>query len=116
MPDTILSLSKTLNGKAVFEPYSNFPPVLRDLCIIADTAIKQGEIMDTILSINSGKLLKKVSLYDIYEPKNEAGKISYTYSLEYRADDRTLTSEEVNKIQDKIVAELKKKHKSELRK
>ena len=116
MPDTILSLSKTLNGKAVFESYSNFPPVLRDLCIVADTAIRQGEIMDTILSVNSGKLLKKVSLYDIYEPKNEAGKKSYTYSIEYRADDRTLTNEEVNKIQDKIVAELQKKHKAELRK
>ncbi len=116
MPDTILSLSKTLSGKAVFESYSNFPPVLRDLCIVADTAIKQGEIMDTILSVNSGKLLKKVSLYDIYEPKNEAGKKSYTYSIEYRADDRTLTNEEVNKIQDKIVAELQKKHKAELRK
>ncbi|HMQ79558.1 MAG TPA: hypothetical protein PKE39_08575 [Ignavibacteria bacterium] len=116
MPDTILSLSNTLNGRVVFRPYSNFPPVLRDLSILADTGIKQGDIMQTILSINSGKLLKKVSLYDIYQPKNEAGKISYTYSLEYRADDRTLTSEEVNGIQDKIIAELKKKHKAELRK
>ena len=112
MPDTILSLSNTLNHKVVFEPYSIFPPVLRDLCIIADGGLKQGEIMDTILSVNSGKLLRKVSLYDIYEPKNEAGKKSYTY----RADDRTLTNEEVNKIQDKIVAELQKKHKAELRK
>ena len=116
MPDTILTLSNTLNHKVVFEPYSNFPPVLRDLCIIADGALKQGEIMDTILSVNSGKLLRKVSLYDIYEPKNEAGRKSYTYSLEYRADDKTLTNEEVNKIQDKIVAELQKKHKAELRK
>ncbi len=116
MPDTILSLSNTLNGKVTFVPYSNFPPVLRDLCIVADTAIKQGEIMNTILSVNSGKLLRKVSLYDIYEPKNEPGKKSYTYSLEYRADDRTLTNEEVNKIQDKIISELAKKHKAELRK
>ncbi|MBN8585455.1 MAG: hypothetical protein J0M37_10190 [Ignavibacteria bacterium] len=116
MSDTILSLSKTLNHKTVFEPFSNFPPVLRDLCILADSSIKQGDIMDTILSVNTGKLLKNVSLYDIYEPKNEGSKKSYTYSLEYRAGDRTLTNEEVNKLQDKIVAELAKKIKAELRK
>jgi len=116
MPDTILSLSNTLNHKTVFEPFSNFPPVLRDLCILADSSIKQGDIMDTILSVGTGKLLKKVSLYDIYEPKNEGTKKSYTYSLEYRAEDRTLTNEEINKLQDKIVAELQKKVKAELRK
>lgn len=116
MPDTILTLSNTLNGKVLFEPFSNFPPVLRDLCIIADSNIKQGDIMDTILSVNTGKLLKKVSLYDIFEPKNEDNKKSYTYSIQYRADDRTLTNEEVNKIQDQIIAELGKKLKAELRK
>lgn len=116
MKDNILTLSDTLNGKVTFKPFSNFPPVLRDLCIVADNGIKQGDILNTILSVNSGKLLQKVSLYDIFEPKGETGKKSYTYSLEYRADDRTLTSEEINKIQDKIVAELQKKLKAELRK
>lgn len=72
--------------------------------------------MDTILSVGTGKLLKKVSLYDIYEPKSEGSKKSYTYSLEYRAEDRTLTNDEINKLQDKIVAELQKKVKAELRK
>ncbi len=116
MPDTILTLSNTLNEEVLFKPFSNFPPVLRDLCIIADNSIKQGEIMDTILSVNTDKLLKKVSLYDIFEPKNEDGKKSYTYSLQYQADDRTLTNEEVNKIENQIVAELGKKLKAELRK
>ncbi|MBE2228722.1 MAG: hypothetical protein IAE93_15305 [Ignavibacteria bacterium] len=116
MSDTILSLSDTLNRRTVFKPFSNFPPVLRDLSILVDSSLKQGDIMDTILSVNTGKLLKKVSLYDIYEPKNEGSKKSYTYSLEYRADDRTLTNEEINKLQDKIVAELQKKLKAELRK
>jgi phenylalanyl-tRNA synthetase beta chain len=116
MQDTILTLSDTLNGKVFFKPFSNFPPVLRDLCIIAENNIKQGDIINTILSVNTGKLLQKVSLYDIFEPKGEGSKKSYTYSLEYRADDRTLTNEEVNILQDKIVVELQKKLKAELRK
>lgn len=114
--DTILTLSDTLNGRVLFRPFSNYPPVLRDLCIIADNNIKQGDIINIILSVNTDKLLQKVSLYDIFEPKGEAGKKSYTYSLEYRSGDRTLTNEEVNKFQDKIVLELQKKLKAELRK
>ncbi|MEO8514375.1 MAG: hypothetical protein ABI543_12495 [Ignavibacteria bacterium] len=116
MKDTILTLSDTLNNKVQFKPFSNFPPVLRDLCIIADTNIKQGDIVNTILSVNTGKLLQKVSLYDIFEPKGENSKKSYTYSLEYRSGERTLTNEEVNVLQDKIVDELSKKLKAELRK
>ncbi len=115
MPDTILSLSNTLNGKLIFKEYSNFPPVLRDICIIAENNIKQGDILNTILSVNTAKLLKKVLLYDVYEPKGETGRKSLTYSLEYRAEDRTLTNEEINKLQDKIIAELQKKHHAELR-
>lgn len=116
MSDTILTLSNTLNGRSFFKQYSNFPPVLRDLSVAAESSVKQGEIYNTILNSNSGSLLQKVLLYDIFEPKNEPGKISYTYSLEFRADDRTLTGDEVNKIMEKIVSELHKKHKAELRK
>lgn len=116
MSDTILTLSNTLNNRSFFRQYSNFPPVLRDLSVAADSSVKQGDIFGTILNAGNGNLLQKVLLYDIFEPKNEPGKISYTYSLEFRADDRTLTGEEVNKVMDKIISELHKKHKAELRK
>lgn len=114
--DTILTLSDTLNGKVLFKPFSNYPPVLRDMCIVADNNIKQGDIINTILSVNTGKLLQKVSLYDIFEPKGEDSKKSYTYSLEFRSGERTLTNDEVNLLQDKIVLELQQKLKAELRK
>ncbi len=117
MRDTILSLSENLNGKQSFIEFSNFPPVLRDLSIVASSDVKQSQIVDVIQSSKTQGLLKKIKLYDIFEMKGEdSGKKSYTYSLEFRSEEKTLTNEEVNKIQDGIVSDLKKKLMAELRK
>lgn len=113
MRDSLFSLS---SRKITFKEYSNYPPVLRDLSILADSVIKEAEIEKVILSAPSGGLLKSLRLYDIYRPESEKEKTSYTYSLKFLADDRTLTNDEVNKLQEKIVAELKKKLNAELRK
>lgn len=117
MRDTILSLSENLNGKQIFKEFSNFPPVLRDLSIVAGGDIKQSQISEVIQSSKTHGLLRNVKLYDIFELKGEdSGKKSYTYSLEFRSDEKTLTNDEINKIQDGIVSDLKKKLNADLRK
>ena len=113
MRDTLFSLG---NRKITFKEYSNYPPVLRDLSILVDSAIKEAEVEKVILSAPTGGLLKSLRLYDIYRFEAGQGKISYTFSLKYQADDRTLTNDEVNKLQDKIVQDLDKKLNAELRK
>lgn len=111
----ISALKTALKNKVLFKQFSNFPPVHRDLSIIADKSIVQDEIFNTIKSADNAGLLNKVLLYDVYISNDFPDKISYTYSLEYRALDRTLTSEEVNKSQEKIIKELDKKHNIKLR-
>jgi phenylalanyl-tRNA synthetase beta chain len=101
--------------KITFNEYSNYPPVIRDLSIACGADVKEAQIEQEILSTPVEGLLKKLRLYDIYE-MTESGKKSYTYSLEFRADEKTLTSEEVNKLQEKIVQNLAKKLGAELRK
>jgi|SRR4030095_5524400 len=114
MRNTLFSLSQR---EITFKEYSNYPPVLRDLSVVADGNVTEGEIEQVILSSVPGDILRKLRLYDIYDLKNgQTGKKSYTYTLEFRADDRTLTGEEVNKLQDKIVENLSRKLKAELRK
>ena len=113
MRDTLFSLS---SRKITFKEYSNYPPVLRDLSILVDSSIKETEVEKVILSAPTGGLLKSLRLYDIYRSDEKSGKVSYTYSLKYLADGRTLTNDEVNKLQDKIVGDLNKKLKAELRK
>jgi phenylalanyl-tRNA synthetase beta chain len=108
------SLFNLSRKNVVFKPYSVFPPVLRDLSIVCDAGIKEGDIENTVLETKTDGLLQKLRLYDIYDMK-ESGKKSYTYTLEFRAADKTLTNEEVNKLQDKIVQNLNKKLGAELR-
>lgn len=109
------SLFNFSRQKVSFKPYSVFPPVIRDLSIVCDSTVKEGDIQQTVLATKTEGLLQKIRLYDIYDIK-ESGKKSYTYTLEFRAADKTLTSDEVNKIQDKIVQNLGKKLGAELRK
>lgn len=110
------SLFSLRNKDIPFKEYSNYPPVLRDLSILADSSVKEGELEKVILASKHGGLLKKIRLYDIYKPKSDGAKISYTFSLEFRSDEKTLTNEEVNRIQEQIVLDLNKKLNAELRK
>lgn len=97
-----------------FKEYSNYPPVVRDLSIVVDKGVKEEDIEKAIFSTKTDNLLRKLKLYDIYVISGN-GKISYTYTLEFRADDKTLTNEEVNIHQEKIIENLKKNLKAELR-
>ena len=56
-----------------------------------------------------GKLLESVQLFDVYEGSQIAsGYKSVAFSLTFRSPERSLESAEVNKIVDKILAELEK--------
>ncbi|MCI0449345.1 MAG: hypothetical protein L0Y79_06100 [Chlorobi bacterium] len=101
-------------NKITFKEYSNFPPVLRDLSVLVDANVKEGEIEKVILSTPTGNLLRNVKLYDVY--KLSENMRSYTYTLEFRDNERTLINDEVNKLQDDIIKNLAKKLKAELRK
>ena len=54
-------------------------------------------------------LIEEVKLLDSYEDDEKFGKDkkSYTFRIIYRSPERTLTSEEINKIQDQIRAKTK---------
>lgn len=109
------SLFNLSSKKITFKEYSNYPPVIRDLSIVCDSAVKEGDIENVVVSSVKQNLLKELLLYDIYDMK-DSGKKSYTYTLEFCADDRTLTNEEINKLQEEIVSNLNKKLGAELRK
>ena len=61
-------------------------------------------------------LIRTVRLFDVYAGKPvPAGKKSLSFTLTYRADDRTLTDEEVNSIQTRVVAQLSQRFGGQLR-
>ena len=80
------------------------PGVSHDLAIVVDESITCETLVQRITSAG-GKLLASVRLFDVYRDPMRVGvgKKSMAFSLEYRAADHTLTSEEVEKTHAKLV-------------
>jgi phenylalanyl-tRNA synthetase beta chain len=99
-----------------YREISKYPPVLRDLSIMLDPAIKASQVEKEIRKSSDG-LLKRVRLYDVYRVESEGmKKKSYTFALEFSSDEKTLTDEEINLVQNKLIKSLQKHLKAELRK
>ena len=62
----------------------------------------------------AGDLVERVELFDEFENK-KTGKKSQAYRVTYRSMDRSLTNEEVDKIQENVRDQLKSKLLVELR-
>ena len=80
------------------------PGVTHDLAIVVDESVTYEQLVQRIGSAG-GKLLADVHLFDVYRDPVRVGKgkKSMAFSLTYRAADRTLTSEEVEKAHEKLV-------------
>ena len=80
------------------------PGVTHDLAIVVDEAVTYEQLVQRITSAG-GKLLADVRLFDVYRDRVRVGegKKSMAFSLTYRAADRTLTSEEVERAHEKLV-------------
>ena len=73
------------------------------------------EIEDIILK-QGGNIVENVKLFDVYKGKQiPEGKKSIAYAIVYRAENKTLTDEEVNKVHDKILRSLEYKLGAQLR-
>ena len=93
-----------------YTPLPKYPAVTRDLALVCDESQTVAQL-EQCISAAGGKLLRKISLFDIYRGKGvPEGKKSMAFSLELRADDRTLTDEDsvgvVSKILDKLEHDL----------
>lgn len=104
------------NIDSTFKEVSKYPPITRDISFIVKNDFVPNDYFDLIRDLG-GDLVEEVSLLDKYEnaEKFGAGKVSYTYRVIYRSMDRTLTTEEVDAIQEKIVVATKQKFKAEVR-
>ena len=90
-------------------PLPKYPTVSRDLSLICDEAITVAQIEDVITTA-AGKLLRNIRLFDIYRGTGVAeGKKSMAFSLELRADDRTLTDTDSEQVVGKVLAALNEK-------
>lgn len=98
----------------VYKKVSVYPEMTRDIAFLVKKEILHAEIIKVLSHVDT--LLKKVELFDVYAgDKLGADKKSMAYHLVYNHQDRTLTTEEVNKAHDKVKAALKNKFGAEIR-
>lgn len=98
-----------------YTPLPKYPAVTRDLALICDEAVTVAQAEDVITAA-AGKLLQDVKLFDIYRGVGvPEGKKSMAFSLELRADDRTLTDTDSEAVVAKVLADLKEQLNATLR-
>ena len=91
---------------ATYVPLPKYPTVFRDLSFVCDESITVAQAEDTI-SKAAGKLLRNIRLFDIYRGTGIAeGKKSMAFSLELRADDRTMTDTDSEQVVNKVLTAL----------
>ena len=113
-----VSFTKLLSHQlpdATYTPLPKYQGLSRDLSLICDESVTVAQIEDTITA-SAGKLLRGVKLFDIYRGTGvPEGKKSMAFSLELRADDRTLTDTDSETVVNKVLAALKEKLDATLR-
>ena len=101
--------------KTKYKEVSKFPSVRRDLALLVDKQVTFAEIESIAFQIDKS-LLKKVSLFDVYEgDKLPSDKKSYALSFLFSDEEQTLTDKVVDKSILKIFTTLEQKLKVELR-
>ena len=101
--------------KITLDPISKFPEVRRDLSMIIDNSVKFAQIRDIALRAEK-KLLKSISLFDVYESKKlDKGKKSYALGFILQNPEKTLTDKEIDRIMDRIQVKLEKEINARIR-
>lgn len=110
------SLVKTSQPARDYIDIPHYPAVTMDLALVVDEEVTHERLMQCMRSAG-GNLLEEVKLFDVYrdEEKLGLGKKSMAYALSYRANDKTLTSKEVDKAHARLVKKVTAATKAEVR-
>ena len=114
-----ISMDKLVKYARVERKYvevPKYPAVERDIAMLIDESIEVAQI-EKLITRKAKKILEEAKLFDVYRNEKLGDKKkSVAYSLKFRAKDRTLTDDEINKAMEEIIAELEKTFGAELRK
>jgi phenylalanyl-tRNA synthetase alpha chain len=109
LPDIRLLWSEDARVKAqlvlgtAYKEVSKYPPVIRDISFIVKNDFVPNNYFDLVREVGED-LVEQVELIDKYENEAKLGSdnVSYAYRVTYRSLTRTLTSEEVSDLHQKL--------------
>jgi phenylalanyl-tRNA synthetase beta chain len=93
-------------GEERYEDVTTFPAVYQDLAVVLPAETPAAAVRAAVMA-GGGELLRAAEVFDLYEGEQLGeGRKSLALNLEFRADDRTLTDEEVAERRAAIEAKL----------
>lgn len=102
-----LAIRSCKHDKVRFAPIPRFPVVGRDLAVVVDNAVEAQALIDVIKNTPTDLIIDEVELFDVYRGQGVAeGKKNLAFSFTLRAEDHTLTDDEIITAFDAIILEL----------
>jgi phenylalanyl-tRNA synthetase beta chain len=93
-------------GEESYEDVTTFPAVYQDLAVMVPAGTPAAEVHAAVIA-GGGELLRAAEVFDLFEGEQLGeDRKSLALNLEFRADDRTLTDEEVSERREAIKAKL----------
>lgn len=98
-----------------FSEIAKFPAVSRDLALLINKDITFDQIKQITIK-SEKKLLKQVSLFDVYEGKNlPEGKKSYAVNFQLQDEEKTLNDKQIDNVMQRIQKSLENQLGAQLR-
>jgi phenylalanyl-tRNA synthetase beta chain len=111
----IKTLLEWMPHRKAFEPYARFPAVFRDISLIVGRGVASTEVQEIIKS-EGGELIEAVDLYDFYEGgKIDPSEKALTFRVCYRSKKGTLDGQEINRLHETIINQIRQKTGGRLR-
>lgn len=102
-------VKSTRKHRIAFEELSKFPEVKRDLALLVDRQVTFAQLRAIALATER-KLLKSVSLFDVYEgDKLPEGKKSYALSFILEDKTRTLDERTIERVMANLTRQFEQK-------
>ena len=101
--------------KFAVKEISKFPVVERDIAIVVDESVTNADLTHAIKSA-CGKIFDSVELFDVYRSEQLGeNKKSLAYKIRLMSEEKTLTSEEINAVMNKVLKSLEFRYHAKLR-
>ncbi|MFH1799939.1 MAG: phenylalanine--tRNA ligase subunit beta [Candidatus Omnitrophota bacterium] len=108
-----ISLEKLLTQSQkmrVFKEWPKYPAIERDLSLVVKESVRGGDLISEIRGMGQG-LIREVELFDLFRGKRvPEGCKNLAFRMIYQSAERTLVSDEVQKLHDSIAQTLVQKY------
>jgi phenylalanyl-tRNA synthetase beta chain len=98
-----------------FTPLPKYPSVRRDISMIVSRSTETATLISIVKQMGRD-LIESVKVFDIYQGKGiDSKEKAIALRIHYRSKDRTLTDDEVNRVHEDVIAEIRRRTGGRLR-